>query len=93
MDVACSADGSSQAVLDFNYGDFGPEPGSIYISKDAGLSWRTQWLPNGGQMFYRLTQRLNKPETSIAAGSWVEHSVWTARMLTRLEQSELRTVW
>ena len=24
---------------------------------------------------------------------WVEHSVWTERMLTRLEQSEPRTVW
>jgi RNA-directed DNA polymerase len=24
---------------------------------------------------------------------WVEHSVWTDRMLTRLEQSEPRTVW
>jgi RNA-directed DNA polymerase len=25
--------------------------------------------------------------------SWVEHSVWTERMLTRLEQSEPTTVW
>jgi len=25
--------------------------------------------------------------------SWVEHSVWTDRMLTRLEQSEPTTVW
>ena len=24
---------------------------------------------------------------------WVEHSVWTDRMLTRLEQSEPTTVW
>ena len=24
---------------------------------------------------------------------WVEHSVWTERMLTRLEQSEPTTVW
>ena len=25
--------------------------------------------------------------------SWIEHSVWTDRMLTRLEQSEPTTVW
>jgi RNA-directed DNA polymerase len=25
--------------------------------------------------------------------SWIEHSVWTDRMLTRLEQSEPKTVW
>src|SRR5512140_2932711 len=24
---------------------------------------------------------------------WIEHSVWTERMLTRLEQSEPTTVW
>ena len=24
---------------------------------------------------------------------WVEHSIWTERMLTRLEQSEPATVW
>ena len=24
---------------------------------------------------------------------WIEHSVWTERMLTRLEQSEPKTVW
>ena len=24
---------------------------------------------------------------------WIEHSVWTDRMLTRLEQSEPTTVW
>ena len=28
-----------------------------------------------------------------ARWGWVEHSVWTERMLTRLEQSEPRTVW
>ena len=28
-----------------------------------------------------------------ARWGWVEHSVWTARMLTRLEQSESTTVW
>ena len=28
-----------------------------------------------------------------ARWGWVEHSVWTARMLTRLEQSEPKTVW
>ena len=39
---------------------------------------------------------INQPKQAgniHARWGWVEHSVWTERMLTRLEQSEPRTVW
>src|SRR5438094_10442426 len=39
---------------------------------------------------------LNQPKQAAETRNrwwWVEHSVWTDRMLTRLEQSEPTTVW